>query len=183
MQELSHSKYKDWKDFFRKRLTVNNDFALARAVTEIDRDVEIYSSLKHNIDTYIEVSYFSLMTLFSVKVLNPATPGKNKEQDNEYFYRYDFTPGKEYGGVGLDFNEMNVEGIEGLLSEGLSGEERVYYKNGKPLKSVLITDITYSYYFDNSGFWERLLRKWAGGKEKYDEVKTIKLEDIFKGLQ
>lgn len=174
-------KYEDWKDFFGKRLTGNNDFKLAKS-TPSDRDVEIYISLKYNLDTYIEIEYFSPVTLFSVKILNPATPGKNKEQDNEYFYRYSFTPGKDYGGVGLDFNEMNIEGIDGLLSEGFSGQETVYYTNGKPIKSVLQTDINYTYRFDNNSFWGRLLKKWVGGEEKYDEVRTINLNEIFKGI-
>lgn len=179
---MSVGKYDDWKDFFAKRLTGNNDFKLTNS-TPGGRDVEIYSSLKHNPDTYIEIEYFSPVTLFSLKILNPATPGKNKEQDNEYFYRYQFTPGKQYGGVGLDFDEMNVEGIDGLLSEGFSGQETVYYKNGKPVKSVLTSGISYTYHFDNSGFWGRLRQRWAGGREEYDEVRIIKLEDIFKGLQ
>ena len=47
------------------------------------------------------------MTLLSLKILNPKTPGKNKQQENEYFYKYSFDNEKQYGGPGLEFNKIN----------------------------------------------------------------------------
>lgn len=174
------NQYEDWKEFFHERLTANGQFALTNFFSESNNDIEIYSSLVGDTGTYIEVEYFSPMTLFSLKILNPATPGNNQQQHNEYFYRYQFTSGKDYGGVGLEFDKMNIAGINNLLSEGFLGQETIYYKNGKAIKSVLTPGI--SYYFSSDGFWKRLLKKITGHKERYDEVRVIMLNEIFNGI-
>jgi hypothetical protein len=181
--------YEDWKDFFTKRLVDTRAFRLSEAFSKGDTDIEIYSALRGNPDTTIEVGYFSPMALIYIHIFNPSTPGKNRQQEIEHLYKYEFDAEKQYGLPGLDFNEINVQGISNHLDQGFNGYETIYYRKGKPVKSKLTTSYypdspqsTITYHFHQERLFKRLLNKFLKGNEKYDEVKNVDLRNIFGGL-
>ena len=181
--------YEDWEDFFKKNLLDTGQFSLLRTFSKGDTDVEVYSTLKGNPDTTIQVGYFSCMTLIYINIFNPATPGKNRQQEFEHLYKYDFDTEKQYGPPGLEFKEINVQGISKYLQQGFNGSETVYYRRNKLIKSKLTTSYypdspksTITYYFYNEPIYRRLLNKIFGRDNVYDEIKTINLRDVFGGL-
>jgi hypothetical protein len=181
--------YEDWKDFFTKRLIDTGAFRLADTFSKGDADIEIYSALRGNPETFIKVGYFSPITLIYIEILNPSTPGKNRQQEIEHLYKYEFDNEKQYGPPGLDFNEINVHGIGNLLDQGFNGSETIYYRNGKPFKSRLTTSYypdspqtTITYHFQADPIFKQLLDKIFGRHNKYDEIRTVNLRDVFSGL-
>jgi hypothetical protein len=181
--------YEDWKDFFTKRLVEAGAFRLSETFCKGDTDIEIYAALRENPETTIEVGYLSRMTLIYIQISNPSTPGKNRQQEMEHLYKYQFDKEKQYGPPGLDFNELNVQGISDYLGQGFNGKEIVYYRRGKPVKSKLTTSYypdspqsTITFDFDEESLFKRLFNKIFKGQEKYDEVKTIDLQNVFGGL-
>lgn len=181
--------YEDWRGFFTKNLLDSGLFSLSQTFSKGDTDIEIYSMLKGNPNTTIEVGYFSSMTLIYIHILNPEAPGKNRQQQIEHFYKYQFDTEKQYGSPGLEFNETNVQGISNYLQQGFNGSETVYYRKHKPIKSKLTTSYypdspqsTITYYFHQESFFRRLVSKLKGRKDEYDDIKTIDLKNIFRGL-
>ena len=129
------------------------------------------------------------MTLIYVHIFNPRTPGKNRQQEIEHLYKYEFDAEKQYGPPGLDFDEINIQGISNLLDQGFNGQETVYYRNGQPVKSKLTTSYypdsperTITYHFHSESIFGRLLERILGRKDKYDKIETINLQDVFIGL-
>ena len=189
--QMPHSQqsYENWKDFFKKRLIDTGAFRLSDTFSKGDIDIEIYSALRQNFETTIQVGYFSSMTIIYVHIINPATPGKNRQQEIEHLYKYEFDEEKQYGPPGLDFNEINVQGISNLLDQGFNGSETIYYQNGKPVKSKLTTSYypdspqsTITYHFHRESILKRLLNKISGQHNGLEATKTINLRDIFNGL-
>ncbi len=181
--------YEDWKDFFTKRLVDTGAFRLFESNSKGSTDIEIYSALTGNLGTEIQVGYFSPLTIIYVNIFNPMTPGKNRQQEIEHFYKYEFDEEKQYGPPGLDFNEVNVKGISNYLDQGFNGSETVYYHNGKPVKSKLTTSYypdsqtsTMIYHFHTEPFLKRVFNRLLGRQIKYEEIRTINLKDIFGGL-
>lgn len=181
--------YEDWKDLFTKRLIDTGAFRLSQTFSRGDIDIEIYSALTGNPDTKIQIGYFSPTTLIYIHIFNPLTPGKNKQQEIEHLYKYEFDEEKQYGPPGLDFNDINVQGIGNYLGQGFNGSETVYYRNGKPVKSRLTTSYypdsparTMTYHFHEEPFFKRVLNRLLGRQSQYDETKTVSLRDIFAGL-
>ena len=181
--------FEDWRDFFSKTLVDSGAFVFFNSQVRGDQDIEIYKSITGDLHTTIEVSYFSSMTLLYVYILHPDTPGNNQRQRAEYLYKYEFHPEKDYGGPGLDFESINVSGIDNLLKQGLHGTEKTFYNKGKLIHSELITSyfpdsprFTRKYIFDKRSFWLRLISFITGSKNKYDEVKVVNLRDVFKGV-
>ncbi|HMR93181.1 MAG TPA: hypothetical protein PKC69_12730 [Chitinophagaceae bacterium] len=181
--------YDNWKDFFVKRLIDSRSFCLSETFSKGKTDIEVYSSLKQNFETTIQIGYYSSMALIYIHILNPLTPGKNRQQEIEHLYKYEFGDEKQYGPPGLDFNEINVRGISNLLDQGFNGSETIYYRNGKPVKSRLTTSYypdslpsTTTYHFHGEPLFKRLLNKILGRRLQYDDIKTINLRDIFSGL-
>jgi hypothetical protein len=129
------------------------------------------------------------MTLAYIHIFNPSTPGKNRQQEIEHLYKYEFDKEKQYGPPGLDFNELNVHGISNYLDQGFNGSETVYYHNGRPVKSRLTTSYypdsptsTITYHFQEELFFKRVLNKLLGRQSRYEQTKIINLKDIFGGL-
>ncbi|HKO80349.1 MAG TPA: hypothetical protein VJU78_08145, partial [Chitinophagaceae bacterium] len=107
----------------------------------------------------------------------------------EHLYKYEFDTEKQYGPPGLDFNEINVQGISNYLEQGFNGSETDYYRKHKLIKSKLTTSYypdspksTITYYFHNEPIYKRLFNKITGRNNGYDEIKTIDLRNIFNGL-
>jgi len=181
--------YEDWNDFFAKTLTGGDQFCLTSSVSKKGLDIEIYSALHGDKDTTIQIEYLSSMTLRFLKILNPKTPGKNKQQENDYFYKYSFDKEKQYGGVGLDFDKVNIDGIKNFLTEGFHGTETIYYFKDSPIKSVLSTNYyrdspnyAITYYFDTSSTFGRLIKKLFAIGPKVDRVESVDLNEIFPGI-
>ena len=181
--------FEDWKDFFTQRLVDSGAFRLSKTFSKGDTDIEIYSALTGNPDTEIQVGYFSPISIIYVHIFNPITPGKNRQQEIEHFYKYEFDKEKQYGPPGLDFNEINVQGISNYLDQGFNGSETVYYRNGRPVKSKLTTSYypdspssTMTYHFHEEPFFKRVLNRLLGRQSQYEETKTIDLQGIFGGL-
>jgi hypothetical protein len=189
--QMSNSslKYDDWKDFFTKRLVDTGGFRLANTFSKGDTDIEIYSALMGNLDTEIQVGYLSPMTLIYIHIFNPLTPGKNRQQEIEHLYKYEFDKEKQYGPPGLDFNEVNIQGISNYLDQGFNGSETIYYRKGKPVKSKVRTSYypdsptsTITYHFHEEPFFKRVLNRLLGRQNRYEEIKSINLQDVFGGL-
>jgi hypothetical protein len=185
----SPQKYDDWKDFFTKRLIYAGAFCLVNTFSKRDTNIEIYSALSGNLNTEIQIGYFSPLTIIYVHIFNPLTPGKNRQQEIEHLYKYEFDEEKQYGPPGLDFNEINVQGISNYLNQGFNGSETVYYRNDRPVKSRLTTShypdsptSTITYHFHKKQFLQRVLKKFIGHQDQYEETNTINLQDIFGGL-
>lgn len=181
--------YDDWKDFFTKRLVDTGNFRLSDTFSKGDTDNEIYVALKGNPKTTIQVGYFSPMTLIFIHIFNPSTPGKNRQQEIEHLYKYEFDAEKQYGPPGLDFDEINIQGISNYLHQGFNGTETVYYLKGKPVKSRLTTSYypdspqsTITYHFHEEPIFKRLLNQIFGRQSMYDEIINVNLRDIFSGL-
>ena len=180
----------DWPAFFSRLLTGSGAFRLGGSRQVNDTTVETFTALRGHPDTLIEVGYLSPTTLIYLNILNPATPGHNRQQEIEHLYRYEFDNEKQYGPPGLEFNDVNRAGIEGRLAEGFHGTETVYYRDGRPVRSVLTTStypdspaFTFTYRFDRQPFWRRLLDKFRESIPEYDEVRTISLNEVFAGLK
>lgn len=181
--------FEDWRDFFSKTLVDSGAFVFFNSQVKGDKNIEIYKAIAGDLHTTIEVAYFSPMTLLYVYILHPDTPANNRRQRMEYLYKYEFHLEKEYGGPGLDFEEINVRGIHNLLKQGFHGNEKIFYKKGKLVQSELTTSyypdsprFTRKYIFHKRPFYRRLLGDIAGAKEKYDEVKIVNLRDVFGGV-
>lgn len=181
--------YEDWRDFFTKKLLNTGWYYLSNTFSKGDTNVEIYSPLKGNPNTTIEVGYFSSMTLIYIYIFNPETPGKNRQQELEYLYKYEFYSEKQYGPPGLDFNEININGISNYLNQGFNGYETVFYKKGKLIKSKLTTSYypdspqsTITYHFNSETLFSRLVNILLIRRTQYDEIKRIDLQNIFSGL-
>ncbi|REA56722.1 hypothetical protein DSL64_26150 [Dyadobacter luteus] len=130
-------------------------------------------------------------TLIFWKFENPLTQGFNKQQELEYFYRYDFTPGESYGGAGLEFIEINLLAIDRQLSIGLRGKEIQYVKNGQLVKSevyVQYGDCENGYpntiYFVKRRLWRRFYEIFFKARSEEGFVtREIDLSKIFAGLE
>jgi hypothetical protein len=182
--------FSDWNDFFTKRLVDTGAFRLSEVSAKGDTTIEIYTALTGHPDTVIEVGYFSPMTIIYVHIFNPLTPGKNRQQEIEHLYKYEFDEVKQYGPPGLDFTDINVQGISNYLDEGFNGNETVYYHHGKTVRSVLTTSYypdslvrTMTYHFHEPPFIKRILNRMFGRQKQYDDIRTVSLNEIFGGLK
>lgn len=191
MLTIENSTYEDWKDFFNKRLTSNEEFIMTHLSTKGNTEKEVYTQQIGNPLTTIEVSYLSRTSLIYIQILNPDTPGHNRQQEIEHFYKYSFSNDKTYGDPGLDFDIDNLKAIDRVLTNGLRGKEELFYKNGKLIKSKLSLQygvytqdysFTCTYRFSDDNFLIRQLKQLFGLKDKYD-IREVNLPSIFGGLK
>ena len=182
--------FEDWKDFFTRKLINTGLFTLSSSDLNPGTDIEIYSAIKNNPYTRIELGYFSPMTLIYLHIFNPETPGKNRQQQIDYFYSHHFNEQDDYGPPGLDFNEINIQGISNYLAQGFNGSEKVFYRNGKAVKSIQTSSYypdspitTTTYHFNKENFFQNLFKKIIGTKEEFDMIKEIDLRTVFNGIK
>ena len=180
----------NWNQFFAIQLLESRAFRISDMFRKSDTQTVVFSALKGNPDTLIEVCCNTPKRLSYIHIFNPATPGKNRQQLLNNLCRYNFAPQNHCGPPGLDFTVINIQGIRKYLEEGFNGSETVYYRKGSPVKSRLTTSYcphssqrTATYHFHRQPLLERILNKVTSRKIEYDEVKTIDLQDIFCGLK
>ncbi len=75
--------------------------------------------------------------LLNFNIFNPRTPGLNKYEENEYFYKYQFEYGG-YGTPGLEYNEINKSVFKEILANGIKGKEIHYYSIKQLYKAELL---------------------------------------------
>ncbi len=180
--------YQNWKEFFNVKIEASGKYALFQEVqNQYGFLAEKYVPVDGNDQTIIKIGYLYDELLY-LKFENPISKGFNKQQEIEYFYRYDFTAGKSYGEPGLEFIKNNIEAIEKQLKDGLRGKEIQFFKNGEHVKSkiYMIHNDKECYpntvYFQKRSFWQKLSNLFSN--DKLDEFKTkeINLKEIFKGI-
>ena len=186
---MTNDKYKNWKEFINLTLTKNNQFRLDNSFQKNQTDIEIYRQQIGDTETTLKISYLAGDRLISIDTFNDKTPGLNKNKI-EYFNEHDFSETKSYGKPGLEFNEVNQQGVLDQLSKGLSGIEIVYLKDGKPSFSKLTichdndenNSFTHTYNFENISVWTRLKSMFSKVDNNYQTIE-INLKDIFGGLK
>lgn len=180
--------YKNWPEYINSTFEASKKYARAEVGPLGDSIVEKYIPLDISNRTVIEVAYLN-DKLLHLKFENPLTIGYNKQQEPDYFCRYDYTPDDSYGDPGLEFIDINIQALDNLLKEGLKGEEVQYYKDNQLIKSVLFIYYygnTKAYpdtiYFTKVGFWKHFRDTFFGAKDEHLVKKEIDLSEIFGGL-
>ncbi|WP_396159325.1 hypothetical protein [Flavobacterium sp.] len=140
-----------WKDFINTVLLESKQFEKISSETVGETYIEKFR-LNKNPQTEIIIGYISKNLLIYFNISNPTVPGYNKYCENEFFYKYDFDDKESYGNPGLDFTEINKNGILSILKNGLKGKEIQFLKNNKVLKSEVYLsenepNFHYSFYF------------------------------------
>ena len=172
-----------WKEFFKSKLENSNLYKRIDSGKHGDTFIEKYISNDKNDKTEINVGYLDDKLIFW-SFDNPKTIGFSRQQQLEYFYRYDFTPEKSYGNAGLEFIENNILAIEKTLDLGLKGAEIQYFKNGKIFRSKIYIDEPNEYSttinFEKKNFWKAI---FTNSKNEIFSEKRIELNEIFNGLK
>jgi hypothetical protein len=185
METFMHT-HTDWKDYFKRKLTSSGTWL--QAAHNKQGVSEIYTSVDISLRTTIEVGYESPRRLLFLHILSSFTPGMNKRQEHYSFDPNDIYPHFEQNGRGLEFDHFNLRGIDQFLSEGLKGSEIIYLLNGKPVKSVLKSNVfpysqdIFTYYFKKE--FPVLLNSDKSEKEtSFDQTIKIDLRDVFPGTE
>jgi len=189
MIKISECEYYSWQEYFRTTFELTRKYRRIELGRHGDTIKERYIPTDNSDKTEICIGYLE-DKLIDWKFENPLTPGFNRQQDLEYFYRYDFTPDKYYGSPGLEFIEMNLLAIDRQLKEGLSGREVQYFKAGQLIKSKVYidydgkgSDFYNTIYFTTVSRWRQFINIFWGDKtEPTMATKTIDLSTIFNGL-
>jgi hypothetical protein len=181
--------YENWQDYFKTIFKTTKKYERIEEGIMGQTIIEKYVPFDKNDKTEIKVGYLD-ETLLYWKFENPLTKGYNKQQEIEYFYRYDFTPGQSYGEPGIEFIDINIQAIDKQLREGLKGKEVQYFKDGQLIKSKIF--IYYNgnqqkypntIYFAKTSAWQKLLDIFFKPKEVEIQTKEIDLSAIFGGLK
>ena len=190
MIELNGHNFKNWQDYFKTTFEITKKYDRVEEGLHGQTICEKYVLVDKNDKTEIKIGYLK-ETLIYWKFENPLTQGFNKQQDLEYFYRFDFTPGESYGGPGLEFIDINVKAIDKQLKNGLKGKEVQYFKKGQHIKSKLYNYIEDNHetfpdtiYFTKISAWRKFRNLFS--KSRYEsemETKEIDLSTIFNGLK
>jgi hypothetical protein len=101
MINLNGHDYENWKDYFKKIFEETKKYDRIEEGLRGQTIIEKYVLLDKSDKTEIKVDYLD-ETLIYWKFENPLTQGYSKQQEAEYFYRYDFTPGQSYGDLDLN---------------------------------------------------------------------------------
>lgn len=179
-----------WQEFIESIFENSNNYKLFTEERNGSLITETYHALDIENNTKIIIEYFA-GSLLSLVFWNPICLGFNEQQKTEYFYKYDFTPDKSYGGAGLDFTEKNKTEIKKQLLQGLNGKEIQYYNKDEIIKSEI--SIFYNEFgdsYNNTIFFEKknILRNllefysFIKPKKKVTKIKEIDLKYIFSGI-
>jgi len=190
MINLNGHDYENWKDYFKTTFEATKEYDHIEEGLHGQAIIEKYVPLDKSDKTEIKVSYLD-ETLIYWKFENPLTQGYNRQQEVEYFYRYDFTPGQSYGGPGLEFIDINVQAIDKQLREGLKGKEVQYFKDGQLVKSKVFIyhdsdqeSFPNTIYFTKKSAWQKFRDIFSKPKDEVKlQTKEINLSNIFGGLK
>ena len=190
MIKLNGHEYENWKNYFKTIFTETKGYNRIEVGLQGQTIIEKYVPLDKNCKTEIKVGYLD-ETLIFWKFENPLTQGFNRQQEVESFYRFHFTPGKSYGGPGLEFIDINVQAIDRQLREGLKGKEVQYFKKGQLIKSkvfVYYDDSKETYpntiYFNKTSAWQKFWNMFSKPPNEADLlINEINLTNIFGGLK
>jgi len=176
-----------WKEYINRILIDSGEFKIPITKFKGEAEIEIFKSTSKNSLTEIRVEYLENNLLIALQIFNPTVPGYNKYVEGEYFYKLQFNEPPDYGGIALEFNERNMNGIYSILKNGLKGKEVQLFKNGKIIKSKLYiseynTNFNYSYDFIKRGFWEKIFGEKIENMKDI-EKKEIDLNTIFNGIK
>ena len=148
-------------------------------------EIETYKSTDKNSLTEIRAGYLNENLLIYLQIFNPKILGYNKYMGSDYFENNSFDLNKKSTKVGLEFNEINTNGIFEMLKRGLCGTETQFISNGKILKSIVDTydepQYVSSYDFTDRGFFQKLFSKSVEKMEGI-EKRQIQLNEIFGGI-
>jgi hypothetical protein len=182
---------KDWRTYFKSRLTDNGQFTFENLSHRGQTDTLTFKSTSDSDSlTTIEVGILDNGDLITFEFHNPRTPGYSEQQRREYFYRYSFHPTETSGGPGLEFIKLNIDHFDKLLHDGLKGREVQYYIKGKLIKSEVFQSYSGNNYndygttirFHRKGIWRRLLDTFISRISLYDKIIQIELKEVFGGL-
>lgn len=179
----------NWKEFFDKYLIQTGFYKIEESTRLGDTDMETYSNINQSNQTCIKTGYLQNGELIYCVITHPNTIGFNKYQEQEYFYRFDFTPGESYGSPGLEFNDINQQAIFDLLKNGLKGREEQYFRGDKLVKAVVYksfgddesSEFGTTIWFEKQGLIQKLKKYFSDQKIDLDK-KVIMLETIFNGI-
>jgi hypothetical protein len=187
---LNGYSYENWRDYFKTKFDRTKKYIRIEEGLKGQTIIEKYVPLDESDKTEIQIGYLDDKLIYW-KFENPLTKGYSRQQDLEYFYRHDFTPGQSYGGPGLEFIEFNLEAIDKQLREGLKGKEIQYFKDGQLIKSKIFiyNDDEREYYpntiyFTQTNAWQKFLNIFLKKTDDaYIQTKEIELSYIFGGLK
>jgi hypothetical protein len=182
---------KDWRTYFKTRLTEKGQFIFDNETRHGQTDELTFKSYNRENLTTIQIGILDNGDLITFEFHNPRTPGYSEQQRREYFYRYSFHPTKTYGGPGLEFIKLNIDHFDKLLNEGLKGKEVQFFKNGQLIKSEVFQSYSGNSYndfrtiirFQGKGIWSRLLGLFRPDSTRYDKKMEIELKEIFHGIR
>ena len=190
MINLNGHEYENWQDYFKTIFEATKKYDRVVEGIHGQTIIEKYVPFDKSDKKEIKIGYLD-ETLLYCKFENPLTDGYNKQQELEYFYRYDFTPGQSYGEPGIEFIDINIQAIDKQLREGLKGKEVQYFKDGQLIKSkifIYYNGIQQNYpntiYFAKTSAWRKFWDIFS--KPKYEaemQTKEIDLSVIFSGLK
>ncbi|MEM9856231.1 MAG: hypothetical protein AAF843_02680 [Bacteroidota bacterium] len=185
-----NTEFENWAEYFRWMFSDNSGFRTPKEERRNQAIIESYRNKNPRDETEIVVTYIDdCYKLIHYEIINPLTLGFTAFQKKscQYFEQGHFAETPEYGEPGLDFNLVNITGIDKELTEGLNGQEVQFLKGGKVVKAIVSLQeysMKYTYRFDNKGLLIRLGRKLF---RKDDELgltkRTIDLRDIFQGIK
>lgn len=180
----------DWRQYFSTKLTASGLYTLDSESIESQITLMIFTTTDKSKDTKIKVGVMDIGDLITLQFIDSRTPGFSKQQEQEYFYKFDFYSDKANDGPGIEFNQNNIKHFDNFLAEGLKGREVQYFKNGR----IVQADI-FQYYGTNDDnsygttisleelTWIENLKILLKRKERfYDSKKEIQLRDIFSGV-
>ena len=189
MIELEEENYESWSDYFHSVFSKSGKYNLVDKGIMGDTNMENYIPLDSTNKTIIEVGYLHGDKLIYLNYFNQLTPGFTQMKKREYFYRFDFTPGKSYGNPGLEFIEINLQAIHKELMNGLKGKELQYFQNMKLIKSEIFlyydganTSYPLTIDFDGKTGWQKLFDLFFKAKTNWSQVKEVDLKTVFSGL-
>jgi hypothetical protein len=182
---------KDWRTYFKTRLTDSGQFIFENESHRGTTDTLIFRSIHTDNLTTIEIGILDNGDLIAFEIHNPRTPGFSEQQKREYFYKYSFHPTDSYGGPGLEFIQLNIDHFDKLLEEGLRGKEVQYFKDRQLIKSEVFqfyaengdNDFGTTIQFEKKGLWTKMMDAFKSKDELYDDKKEIELKEIFCGIK
>lgn len=180
----------NWADYFHWLFSKDCLFESPNSDKRNQAIVETYRFKNEDRKTEVIVTYLKTYDkLIQYRIIHPLTVGYTEYQNKmiQYFEQGHFSNPPEYGELALDFDLINLRGIDKEFTEGLKGQEIQYLKDGQVVKSKIKLPGSWfnmTYRFDKKGLLNRLIGKLRGIDEDKELVEqTIELNEIFEGIK